>query len=256
MATENYTPREMMVVSAARMIRDREIVFVGMRMPLLAFNLAKSLWAPEATALYEAGLMREKQCVEYFHTMCDLPLQTRASWLTGLVEVMSCLQRGEVDVGIIGGAQIDVHGNVNSTLVKTALGVKRLPGSGGACDIAVFAKRMVVMMPMESRRMVPKVDYITSPAGGGRNREKPAKEVYLVTDKAVLSVDGSRFTAVAVYPEVSKQQIADVLNGSVAGLDKAPVQQPPSEEELRVLRALDREGFWTRQPNKSKSDIS
>ncbi|MEM4288043.1 MAG: CoA-transferase [Candidatus Caldarchaeum sp.] len=243
MATESFTPREMMVVSAARLVRDRETVFVGMRLPMLAFNLAKSLWAPQAVALYEAGIMREKQCGEYVHTMCDLPLQTQASWLTSLVEVMSCLQRGEVDAGIIGGAQIDVSGNVNSTLVKTLHGFRRLPGSGGACDIAVFTRKLIVMMPLESRRIVSKVDYITSPAVGGKNR---LKDIYLVTDKAVLSMDGSKFTAIALYPGVNKEEIIKHVGGLVAGLAEAPVQQPPSDTELKVLRELDREGFWTR----------
>ncbi|MEM4270150.1 MAG: CoA-transferase, partial [Candidatus Caldarchaeum sp.] len=238
--------REMMVVSAARMIKNRDIVFVGMRLPLLAFSLAKNLWAAEAVALYEAGIMREKHCGEYVHTMCDLPLQTQASWLTGLVEVMSCLQRGEVDVGIIGGAQIDVCGNINSTLVKTASGVRRLPGSGGACDIAVFVKKLIVMMPLESRRLASKVDYITSPSVCGRNGRKQFKDIYLVTDKTVLSVDGSKFTVVARYRGVSIEDIMDHVGGLVTELAEAPIQQPPTEEELKTLRALDREGFWTR----------
>ncbi|HID05412.1 MAG TPA: CoA transferase [Aigarchaeota archaeon] len=232
-----------MISAAAREIRDGELVFVGMRLPLLAFNLAKSIWAPNAIGIFEAGLLRENVCLEYIHTMCDLPLQTGASWLTGLLEVMSCLQRGEVDLGIIGGAQVDSSGNVNSTLVKTVEGARRLPGSGGACDIAVLSKRLVVVMPLEARRIRRRVDYITSPCG--------AEEVTLVTDKALFKKGrgDERLRVVGIYKGVEPGDVLREAGEMVSKEELEEVEEvkPPTEEELRVLRRLDKEGFWTRR---------
>ena len=253
MDTRDPTPYELMVIAASREIRDYELVFVGMRLPLLAFNLAKSIHAPNAVGLFEAGLMREKICMEYTHTMCDLPFQTNASWLTGLLEVMACLQRGEVDVGIIGGAQIDKYGNVNSTLVNIDNGRKRrLPGSGGACDIAVFSKRLIVMMPMERRRIKEKVDYITSPGVSGQaNRHISWRrgEVILITDKAVFKTSGDgELRLHAIYPNTSLSEITEEA-GPIMGEkpEELKILEPPTEKELEVLRKLDREGFWTRR---------
>ncbi len=233
---------ELMVIAAAREIRDGEIVFVGMRLPLLAFNLAKRLWAPDAVGVFEAGLMRENVCLEYTHTMCDLPFQTRASWLTGLLEVMSCLQRGEVDLGVIGGAQVDEMGNVNSTLVKKNGAARRLPGSGGACDIAALSKRLVVIMPLEARRIKKKVDYITSPGRAG--------EITLVTDKALFKKDKEgKLRIVSIYPGVETNYILKEAGEIIPedALVQVEEMEHPTSEELHVLRELDKEGFWTRR---------
>jgi len=233
---------EFMVVAAAREIRDGELVFVGMRLPLLAFNLAKSLWAPNAVGIFEAGLMRENVCLEYTHTMCDLPFQTGASWLTGLLEVMACLQRGEVDVGIIGGAQVDSLGNVNSTLVRINERERRLPGSGGACDIATLSRRLIIIMPLESRRIRKRVDYITSPSR--------AREITLVTDKAVFKkYSNERLRIAGVYQGVEPEEVSSEAGEIISEEDVEEVGEikPPTQEELRVLRRLDKEGFWTRR---------
>ncbi len=245
MDTRDTTPLEMVVIAAAREIRDGDIVFVGMRLPLLAFNLAKSLWAPSALGVFEAGLVRTKLCSEPVQTMCDLPFQTNASWATGLLEVMSYLQRGEVDLGIIGGAQIDLLGNVNSTLVNTASGVRRLPGSGGACDIALLAKKLVVIMPFEERRIRRRVDYVTSPSmSRSMNR---GRQVILITDVGVFKTDGERKLRIhAVYPSVDLEKIRETAPYMIDSSLEVSTMKPPTDEEIATLRALDREGFWTR----------
>ncbi len=233
---------ELMVIAAAREIRDGEIVFVGMRLPLLVFNLAKSLWAPRTVGIFEAGLIREDVCLEYTHTMCDLPFQTRASWLTGLLEVMSYLQRGEVDLGIIGGAQVDSMGNVNSTLVKVNERERRLPGSGGACDVAALSKRLIIIMPLESRRVKKRVDYITSPGRAG--------EITLVTDKALFKKNSDgRLRITSIYQGVEPAEVLREAGELVSEeeLEQVEEMEPPTQEELRTLRRLDKEGFWTRR---------
>src|SRR5690348_7457032 len=109
-----YTPQELMVVAAAREIRDGEVVFVGMRLPLLAFALAKRRHAPEAIGLFENGLVRDTPSPPRIYTMSDSPNVAGAAWATGLTDVMASLQRGDVHLGFIGGAEIDRFGNINT----------------------------------------------------------------------------------------------------------------------------------------------
>ena len=168
MATE-YTPAELMVTAAAREIGDGEVVFVGMRLPLLGFQLAKRTHAPHAIGIYELGIIRNAPAPEPILTMGDLPNIYGAQWLADTADVMSLLQRGEVDVSFIGGAQVDRFGNLNTSYIGgIAPGTieTRLPGSGGACDLASLARRHILIMAHEKRRFVPRVDYVTSPGYG------------------------------------------------------------------------------------------
>src|ERR671937_914300 len=132
---ESYTPAELMVVAAAREIRDGEVVFVGMRLPLLAFSLAKRTHAPNAIGLFENGLVRDRVPPPGLYTMSDPPNVTETAWATGLLEVMGLLQRGDVDLGFIGGAEVDRFGNINTTLIGAPeRPTVKLPGSGGGAD--------------------------------------------------------------------------------------------------------------------------
>ena len=166
MATD-YTLAELMVTAAAREIADREVVFVGMRLPLLGFLLAKSSHAPEAVGVYELGVVRDTVAPEPILTMSDLPNLCRAQWLADTADLMGLLQQGLVDVSFIGGAQVDRYGNLNTSYIGSLNRIEtRLPGSGGACDLASLAKRHIIIMAHEKRRFMPKVDYITSPGYG------------------------------------------------------------------------------------------
>src|SRR5574341_869714 len=186
----NHTPQELMVAVAAREIKDGEIVFTGMRLPLIAFALAKVSHAPNAIGLFESGLMRDTPAQELLYTMCDPPNIAGALWATRMSNLMGLLQQGYVDLGFIGGAQVDRFGNLNTSYIgdptylssssnplplsdSARRGVHRgksevakLPGSGGAADIASLSKRLVVIMPHEKRRLVKRVNYITSPGYG------------------------------------------------------------------------------------------
>ena len=131
MAT-NYTLAQLMVTAAAREIVDGEVVFVGMRLPLLGFQLAKSAHAPRAVGIFELGIVRETAAPEPILTMGDLPNLFQAQWLADTADLMGLLQRGLVDVSFIGGAQIDRYGNLNTSYVGDLGGAfTRLPGSGG-----------------------------------------------------------------------------------------------------------------------------
>ncbi|PYR33565.1 MAG: CoA-transferase, partial [Acidobacteria bacterium] len=146
-----YSRAEVMVAEAAREIADGEVVFVGMRLPLIAFVVAKRTHAPNAVGLFELGVMRDAPSPELLYTMGDPPNVRGATWCARTVDLMGLLQQGAVDAGFIGGAEVDRRGNLNTT----AIGPDRerpavqLPGSGGGADIASLAKRLIVIMAHE-----------------------------------------------------------------------------------------------------------
>src|SRR5918994_1336221 len=162
----DYTRRELMVAAAAREIRDGEKVFVGMRLLLLGFAVAKELYAPHALGIFENGVIRDWPALESIFTMSDPPNIAHALYCGGLNDVMNLLQAGRVDLGFIGGAEIDRFGNLNTHWVEQGGKRTRLPGSGGAADIATMAKRCIIIMNHERRRFARKVHYITSPGYG------------------------------------------------------------------------------------------
>src|SRR5437867_11869523 len=164
----NYTRRELMVAAAAREIRDGEKVFVGMRLPLLGFAVAKELHAPNALGIFENGVIRDWPALESIFTMSDPPNVARALCCGNLNDVMYLLQSNRVDLGFIGGAEIDRFGNLNTHWVEERGKRIRLPGSGGAADIATMAKRCIIIMNHEKRRFSSKVQVITSPGFGDR----------------------------------------------------------------------------------------
>src|SRR6266481_2593462 len=136
----DYTPQELMVVAAAREIADGELVFVGMRLPLLAFGLAKRTHAPNAIGLFENGLGRARVPPTDLYPMCYAPTVADAAWATGLLDVMYLLQRGDVHLGFIGGAEVDRFGNINTNVIGAVDRPQlKLPGSGGGADIACLA---------------------------------------------------------------------------------------------------------------------
>ena len=165
-ASRDYTPAELMVTIAAREISDGDVVFVGMRLPLLAFILAKITHAPRAIGLFENGVIREIPAADPMVTMGDPPNIFQATMCCDMLTVMGFLQKGRVQIGFIGGAEVDKFGNLNTTQVEGPKGPVRLPGSGGGGDIASLARRLLIIMAHEKRRFVEKVHYITSPGFG------------------------------------------------------------------------------------------
>jgi len=256
MATEapNYTMAQLMVTAAARQIENREVVFVGMRLPLLGFLLAKSMHAPDAVGIYELGVIRDTITPEPILTMGDLPNLYRAQWLADTANVMGLLQQGLVDVGFIGGAQVDRFGNLNTSYIGGTKMIKtRLPGSGGACDLASLAKRHIIIMPHEKRRFVSRVDYITSPGYGdgagwrkrvGLPRGGPAK---VITTLGIFGFDPNTCEMVleAVHPDVTVDEVKADTGWplKVAG-DLMPTPTP-TKEELDRLRQFDPNGYWS-----------
>ncbi len=250
--TARYTLNELMVVAAAREIKDGEVVFVGMRLPLIAFVVAKKTHAPEAVGLFENGVIRATPSPELIYTMADPPNLRGATQCLDMMGVMGLLQAGRVHLGFLGAAEVDQHGNLNSTQVQGKNGIVRLPGSGGACDIASLAHRFVALMEHDARRLPARVGYITSPGHGdgagwrkraGLPRGGPSA---VITTKCVLRFgeDGEAFLA-SVHPQVT---VDDVLASTGWKLKIAPDLKPtpePEEAELKAVREYDTKGFWT-----------
>jgi glutaconate CoA-transferase subunit B len=238
-----YTRRELMVVAAAREIRDGEVVFVGMRLPLLGFGLAKATHAPTAVGLFENGVIRDRPAETFIYTMGDPPNIVGAVACLGLNDVMSLLQQGRVDVGFIGGAEIDPHGNLNTTRTSGSGSLVRLPGSGGGGDIASLAGRTVLIMEHEPRRFRERVDYITSPGHfPGRRRGGPAT---LITTLGVFDLSAGQVRAVSLHPGVTPVQVRAATGFAIGVGDSVPATTAPSTDELGYIRRADPEGFWT-----------
>jgi glutaconate CoA-transferase subunit B len=256
MASE-YTDRELMVSAAAAEIEDGDTAFVGMRLPLIAFQLAVSTHAPNAMAVYESGVVRDDPADGFLHTMCDLPNLNHAVSTTGMIAIMSRLQRGDVDVGFLGGAEIDRYGNLNTTRVSAGDREIRLPGSGGACDIACMSGRTVILMGHEPRRFVESVHYNTSPGHGpggdwrNRNGLPGGGPSALVTSKATFGFDedGELYLR-TVHPGITVEEIHDDFTWNLqtaADVGEGEVERTPepSDDELDLIRTFDPDGFWT-----------
>ncbi len=247
-----------MVVAAARQIQDGARVFVGMRLPLLAFALAKRTHAPNAAGLFENGLLRDEAVAQLLYTMGDGPNVLGAGWATRMGNVLGLLQQGSIDLGFIGGAEVDRFGNLNTSYIYGESGkLTRLPGSGGACDIATGAGRCVIIMEHEPRRFKQKVSYVTSPGFGDGTpgwREKHGLvgggPRAVITTLGLLDFPGesepSREMRLASYHPFTSPE--EVLGATGWPLQLSPdLQQtpPPSEEELKIIRECDPLGFWT-----------
>ncbi len=249
-----YTQAELMIVRAAREIRDRELVFVGMRLPLLAFLLARSTHAPEAVGLFENGVLRDTPASSPLITMSDPPNIREARMCMGMETAMGLLQAGRVDLGFIGGAEIDRHGNLNTTEVGEGTHRIRLPGSGGACDIACLARRLVVVMKHERRRFVPRVRFVTSPGWGqgGPWREQQGLAVggpsAVITDKAVFTFHPRtrEMVLLSLHPGVTPEEVRDLTGWPLTLPPQVPSTELPTATDLEMIRRYDPQGFWSR----------
>lgn len=243
-----------MIARAAREIRNRELVFVGMRLPLLAFLLARSTHAPKAVGLFENGVLRDTPARDPLITMSDSPNILEARMCMGMETVMGLLQAGRVNLGFIGGAEVDRYGNLNTTRVQDGGRRVRLPGSGGACDIACLSQRLVVVMKHEKRRFVEQVSYVTSPGYGtggawresrGLVRGGPAT---LITDKAVFSFHPRtrEMMLTSIHPGVNVEELVESTGWPLRVPANLPETPEPTDSDLEVIHRYDPEGFWSR----------
>ncbi len=251
--TQSYSTQQLMIIAAAREIRDHEVVFVGMRLPITAFGVAKLTHAPNAVGLFECGIMRNQPSREMLYTMADPPNQKGAAWCSGLVQVMGLLQGGKVDAGFIGGAEIDKFGNINSSYIGSYSQPKvKLPGSGGAADIAALAGRLISIMNHEPRRLVEKVQFVTSPGflEGGKIREHHGLQggpSSLITDLAVLRPYGplQELHLASVHPGHQPEEVIGQTGWNLQKMPELEETSQPTSEELNALGQIDPDGFWS-----------
>jgi glutaconate CoA-transferase subunit B len=249
-----YTASELLAVMSGRILEDGQCVFAGVGVPLLAATLAQRLHGPGLTILFEGGVLGP------FVVPGELPPSTneqrctrRANMLLTITDVLLLLQRGYVDVGFMGGAQIDRHGNLNSSFIGDPSDPAiRLPGTGGGNDISSLT-RMIIAMKHERRRFVEAVDFVTSPGylDGHASRHDAglvAGGVYrVVTDLAILEFDEEtkQMMVIALHSGVSPDQVRDNTGFDIAIDPDVGTTDPPSDRELAVLRELDPDRLYT-----------
>lgn len=249
----NYTRKELMVVAAAREIRDGERVFVGMRLPLLGFAVAKELYAPTAVGIFENGVIRDWPALEPIFTISDPPNIARSLSCCGVLDVMALLQSGRIDLGFIGGAEVDRFGNLNTHWVVENGKRVRLPGSGGAADIATLARRCIIIMNHEKRRFIPRVHFVTSPGygEGGDWRERaqlrgggPSR---VITSLGIFSFDPitREMLLTSCHPGVTVQEIQRETGWPIQPSEDIQETLSPSPNELAIVRKYDPKGVWT-----------
>ncbi|UCE91490.1 MAG: CoA-transferase subunit beta [Methanobacteriota archaeon] len=246
---------ELMVIVAARELKDGESVLVGVGVPNLAANLAKRLHAPRLLMVYESGAVGSNP-TRMPLSIGDPCLVSGAKSVCSMYEQFAYyLQGGRIDVGFLGGAQIDRYGNINSTVIGDYAKPKvRLPGSGGACDIASNVKRIIVITPHQKRRFVEKVDFLTSPGFvEGRERWKELKlqgggPYAVITNLCTFKFDDrtGEMTVAALHEGVTMDQVRENTPWEVKVADDLQTTPPPTDEEVSALRALDPDGIYLR----------
>ncbi|MFY9605459.1 MAG: CoA-transferase [Thermoplasmata archaeon] len=244
----DVTSTELMVIVAARELRDKESVLVGVGIPNLAANLAKKLQAPNLNMVYESGAVGSNP-TRMPLSIGDPCLVTGAKSICSMYEQFAYyLQGGRIDVGFLGGAQIDKWGNINSTVIGQYKTPKvRLPGSGGACDIASNVKKIIVITPHEKRRFVEKVDFLTSPGFvGGKQNWKQLKlqgggPYAVITNLCTMKFDENtgEMTLVSLHPGVTVEKVQENTPWKLKVSETLEQTPPPTEKEITVLRSLD-----------------
>jgi glutaconate CoA-transferase, subunit B len=249
----NYSSSELLTINAARLLRDGDVVFVGVGLPNLACNLARHTHAPNIVMIYEAGVIGA-QPARLPLSIGDPTLVSGALAVCSMYDIFSLyLQRGNVDVGFLGGAQIDRFGNINATVVGSYARPKvRLPGSGGSMEIAAWANRCYIITPHQKRRFPEKVDFRTSAGflGGRREREaaalRGAGPQAVVTDLGIMEPDASgELMLTALHPGCTAEQACSNTGWPLKVAPELRRTLPPSDEELRILREeLDPQGIY------------
>lgn len=248
-----YSKNELMIVNAARLLQDGDLVFVGVGVPNLACNLARRTHAPNLTMVYEAGVIGA-QPARLPLSIGDPTLVSGASAVCSMYEIFSLyLQRGNVDVGFLGGAQIDRFCNINATVIGDYYHPKvRLPGSGGSMEIAAWANRCYIMTPHDKRRFPEKVDFCTSAGflSGRAEREKSGVRgkgpQAVVTDLAILMPDeNGELQVTALHPGVGLEEVQNNTGWEIKVAATIARTAEPTAEELRILHEeLDPTGIY------------
>jgi glutaconate CoA-transferase, subunit B len=240
----DYTSSELLTINAARLLRDGDVVFVGVGLPNLACNLARNTHAPNLVMIYEAGVIGA-QPERLPLSIGDPTLVSGATSVCSMYDIFAFyLQRGNVDVGFLGGAQIDRYCNINATVIGDYDKPKvRLPGSGGSMEIAAWANRCYIITPHQKRRFPEKVDFRTSAGFLGGYAEREAANLRgdgpqaVVTDLGVMEPDeNGELTLTALHPGKTVEQVKENTGWDLKVASELKITEAPANEELRILR--------------------
>ncbi len=252
--SQKISPSEWMIVAASRALQDSRTVFVGVGLPNIACNLARRTHSPEMELVYESGVFGA-QPARLPLSIGDPTLVSGATSVVSMADLfMLYLQGGLIDVALLGGAQIDRFGNLNTTVIGDYHKPKtRLPGSGGACEIAINARRIFMIMRLSKRAFVPQLDFMTSPGhlNGGDARARLGMPGYgpdkVITDKALFTFDNPEreMMLVELAPGQTIESVQAVVGWPVRAADQIRPMTPPSAAELVVVREqLDPQGLY------------
>lgn len=252
----NYSSSELLTINAARLLRDGDAVFVGVGLPNLACNLARRTHAPNLLMIYEAGVIGA-QPARLPLSIGDPTLVSGALAVCSMYDIFAFyLQRGNVDVGFLGGAQIDRYGNINATVIGEYEQPKvRLPGSGGSMEIAAWANRCYIITPHQIRRFPEKVHFRTSAGFLGGRAERDAAMLRgrgpqaVVTDMGIMEPDETgELTLNAIHPGATFEQAQENTGWKLKVSPDLRITEPPSPEELRILHEeLDPTGIYIKK---------
>lgn len=256
MYASKYSTQELMAAVCAREIKDKELVFVGVGIPMLAGLVATKTHAKNTVLVYEAGgLGAMSRRLPY--TISDNPTTDNALMAGEMWRVFADTQCGMVDKGVVGGAQIDKYGNLNTTVI-TKNGTKsykepaiRLPGSGGANDIASSCKETIIVMRLEPGKFVERVDYITTPGyiDGPGAREKAGLRwggpTAVITNKCILRFDNKtkEMYLDSLYPGVTVEEITTIIKWDLKVAKELKTVEPPLVEQLEIMHKMDPNGI-------------
>jgi len=252
---ESYTASELMVARASRELKDGEVVFVGIGLPNLACNLARRLHAPDLVLIYESGAVGAVPS-RLPLSIGDPCLVTDSISVCSMVEVFNYyLQGGLIDVGFLGGAQVDRFGNINSTVIGDYENPKvRLPGSGGACEISIHAKKIIIILKQNKKTFPKKIDFVTSP---GFINEQNQRNKYnmpgrgpdlVITDFGVYRFSSEKYTMFLseIHPGVSVEEVKANTSWHIDISPNLISTNSPTKEELEIISELDPERIHLR----------
>lgn len=251
----DYSPSEMMIVHSARALAGERVVFVGVGLPNIACNLAQRTVAPDLELVYESGIFGARPA-RLPLSIGDPTLISGATSACSMTDLfMYYLQGGRIESAFLGAAQIDRYGNLNSTVIGDyAIPKVRLPGSGGACEIAIHAKKIFIMTPLSKRTFVEKLDFVTSP---GHLDGRPDTRKHLgmpgdgpqlvITNRAIFDfgAQGNEMRLISIYPGVTLDQVKGDVAWPLQAMADLQETPPPTAEELRIIRQeLDPAGIY------------
>ncbi len=249
-AATDYTAQEIIVVAGAKVLEDKKVVFVGTGLPMVASLLAKMTHAPNLIPVFEAGAVGPPLNVGLPVSVGDSKTYTGASYVKGLNAAFEMTQRGFADIGFIGGAEIDMYGNLNSTMIGDFANsyqkpTVRLPGSGGASDMAASCERTILIIPHDKRKFSEKLQYITSPGylDGSRDARRKAGlqgegPYRVITTKGIFDFESEskRMRLLQTFPGETKESIQDDTGFELLFADNVTEFSAPTVEEVRMIR--------------------